>query len=100
MLTLFNCSRIQLAEEHYKSAFDEELNMFKDRIQKRAEVKARTIEAEIKEEERNERLGPGGLDPLEVFESLPDVCNSIHNCNLSCIIYVYICVCTFIIFRN
>jgi hypothetical protein len=25
------------------------------------------------EEERLARLGPGGLDPMEVFESLPDV---------------------------
>ena len=25
------------------------------------------------QEERQKRLGPGGLDPIEVFESLPDV---------------------------
>jgi len=25
------------------------------------------------EEERQERLGPGGLDPLEVIETLPQV---------------------------
>ena len=25
------------------------------------------------QEERQKRLGPGGLDPVEVFESLPDV---------------------------
>jgi len=25
------------------------------------------------EEDRQARLGPGGLDPVEVFESLPDV---------------------------
>lgn len=27
---------------------------------------------EAEEEEKQKRLGPGGLDPLEVFESLPD----------------------------
>lgn len=27
---------------------------------------------EAEEEERKSRLGPGGLDPVEVFESLPD----------------------------
>lgn len=47
--------------------------MFKDRIRKRAEEKLRIAQAEIEEEERQARLGPGGLDPVEVFESLPDV---------------------------
>jgi len=47
--------------------------MFKDRIRKRAEEKLRIAQAEIEEEERKARLGPGGLDPVEVFESLPDV---------------------------
>lgn len=28
---------------------------------------------EAEEEERQERLGPGGLDPIEVMESLPEV---------------------------
>lgn len=27
---------------------------------------------EAEEEERQNRLGPGGLDPVEVFETLPD----------------------------
>ena len=27
----------------------------------------------VLQEERKKRLGPGGLDPVEVFESLPDV---------------------------
>jgi len=62
-----------LAEKQYKDSFNEELNMFKDRIRKRAEEKLRIAQAEIEEEERKARLGPGGLDPIEVFESLPDV---------------------------
>lgn len=28
---------------------------------------------EIEEEERQKRLGPGGLDPVEVYETLPKV---------------------------
>lgn len=47
--------------------------MFKERIRKRAEEKLRIAQAEIEEEERKARLGPGGLDPVEVFENLPDV---------------------------
>merc|ERR1711909_1918 len=44
----------------------------KKRIKKRAAEKI----AEAIEEERLERLGPGGLDPADVFESLPDVMKS------------------------
>jgi len=72
-LVKLNFLRIQLAEKQYKDSFEEELNMFKDRIRKRAEEKLRIAQAEIEEEERKARLGPGGLDPVEVFESLPDV---------------------------
>lgn len=71
---IFFCSlRIQLAEKQYQDSFNEELTMFKERIRKRAEEKIRIAQAEIEEEERQARLGPGGLDPVEVFESLPDV---------------------------
>jgi len=57
-------TKIQVADPEYKKAFDDELVAFKKRIRKRAEEK-------IAEYEREERLGPGGLDPLEVMESLP-----------------------------
>merc|ERR1712055_718721 len=40
---------------------------FKERIRKRAAEKI----AEAMEEERLANLGPGGLDPADVFESLP-----------------------------
>lgn len=30
---------------------------------------------EVEEEEKQARLGPGGLDPIEVLESLPEVIN-------------------------
>ena len=62
----------------YKKAFEDELHAFKDRIRRRAEEKIREQVEEAKleeEEERKARLGPGGLDPVEVFENLPDVSN-------------------------
>jgi len=59
--------QIQVADEEYKSAFYSELEAFKERIKKRAAEKI----AEAMEEERLANLGPGGLDPADVFESLP-----------------------------
>ncbi|XP_063549017.1 hsp90 co-chaperone Cdc37 [Cydia strobilella] len=65
-------SRIQVAEKTYKDSFDDELNQFKARIQKRAAEKIQQAITEQEEEERKERLGPGGLDPVEVYAELPD----------------------------
>ncbi|CAG9838961.1 unnamed protein product [Diabrotica balteata] len=65
-------SKIQVAEVEYKASFDDELRQFKERIRKRAAEKLEEALKEAEEEERQKRLGPGGLDPLEVFESLPD----------------------------
>ncbi|KAK3883073.1 hypothetical protein Pcinc_012585 [Petrolisthes cinctipes] len=64
--------RIQQAEEEYKKAFSDELEGFKDRVRKRAEQKLEQLMKDAEEEERQERLGPGGLDPLEVLEALPE----------------------------
>lgn len=66
-------SRIQIAEVEYKNSFDDELRAFKDRIRKRAAEKVADAIREAEEEEKKARLGPGGLDPVEVFESLPEV---------------------------
>ncbi|XP_063241154.1 hsp90 co-chaperone Cdc37 isoform X2 [Bacillus rossius redtenbacheri] len=60
-------SKIQVAEAEYKNSFDDECDQFKTRIRRRAEEKIK----EAEEEERRQRLGPGGLDPVEVFETLP-----------------------------
>lgn len=65
-------SKIQVAEVEYKKSFDDELTQFKERIRKRAAEKIEEAIKEAEEEERQQRLGPGGLDPVEVFESLPD----------------------------
>lgn len=64
-------TRIQTAEKEYTEAFDDELKAFKERIRKRAAEKVKLLLDEYEEEERQKRLGPGGLDPLEVFEKLP-----------------------------
>lgn len=65
-------SKIQVAEPEYKASFTEELDQFKERIRKRAAEKIEEAIKEAEEEERRNRLGPGGLDPVEVFETLPD----------------------------
>ncbi|XP_023940239.1 hsp90 co-chaperone Cdc37 [Bicyclus anynana] len=65
-------SRIQIAEKTYKDSFDDELEQFKARIKKRAAEKIQEAIREQEEEERKARLGPGGLDPVEVYEELPD----------------------------
>ncbi|CAH0556748.1 unnamed protein product [Brassicogethes aeneus] len=65
-------SKIQVAEKEYKDSFEDELKQFKERIRKRAAEKIEEAIKEAEEEERLQRLGPGGLDPADVFESLPD----------------------------
>ncbi|XP_041983189.1 hsp90 co-chaperone Cdc37 [Aricia agestis] len=65
-------SKIQVAEKTYKDSFDDELEQFKARIKKRAAEKIQEAIREAEEEERKARLGPGGLDPVEVYDELPD----------------------------
>lgn len=59
--------RMKTAEKQYKDAFNDELKSFIARVENRA--KERLKEAE--EKARKKRLGPTGLDPHEVLESLP-----------------------------
>lgn len=68
--------RIQVADVEYRRQFDDEIKAFIGRIERRAKEKiAEAIKEQEAEEERErlERLGPGGLDPSEVFETLPKV---------------------------
>ena len=65
--------RIQIADPEYKKAFNDELVAFKQRIRTRAKEKIAEAEREAEEAERQARLGPGGLDPFEVIETLPEV---------------------------
>lgn len=71
-------SRIQIAEVEYKNSFEEELRAFKDRIRKRALEKIADAVREAEEEEKLARLGPGGLDPVEVFDALPEVTHKLY----------------------
>ena len=65
-------TRIQQADKSYMDAFDDEIQAFQQRIVNRAKQKIEEAIKECEEEERQKRLGPGGLDPQEVFESLPE----------------------------
>lgn len=70
------CDRIKQAEKQYIDAFNDELESFKLRVKERAEIRLENARKELEEEERQQRLGPGGLDPVEVMESLPKVSES------------------------
>lgn len=64
-------TKIQKADKEYIDAFNNELESFRERIKGRAKVKIEEAVKEVEEEERLARLGPGGLDPYEVIETLP-----------------------------
>lgn len=64
-------TRIQTADQPYIDAFNDEIESFKKRIRERAKVRIEAAMKQVEEEERKSRLGPGGLDPLEVLETLP-----------------------------
>lgn len=59
--------RMKTAEKQYKDAFNDELKSFIARVENRAVERVK----EAEEKERKKRLGPAGLDPFEVLESLP-----------------------------
>lgn len=65
-------ARIQKADKEYAEAFEDELKSFRERIKERAKIRIEQAMKEVEEEERQKRLGPGGLDPQEVFETLPE----------------------------
>ncbi|KAF1741247.1 hypothetical protein MXB_2372, partial [Myxobolus squamalis] len=63
--------RITSMDEQYKQSFDAELVAFKARVHARAKARLDEAKASLEEAERQKRLGPGGLDPVEVMASLP-----------------------------
>ncbi|XP_030592920.1 hsp90 co-chaperone Cdc37-like isoform X2 [Archocentrus centrarchus] len=65
-------SKIKTVDKPYQDAFDHELEMLKERVRSCAQTRMETAMKELEEEERQKRLGPGGLDPVEVYESLPE----------------------------
>uniref|UniRef100_A0A673C5W1 Hsp90 co-chaperone Cdc37 n=2 Tax=Sphaeramia orbicularis TaxID=375764 RepID=A0A673C5W1_9TELE len=64
-------AKIKTADQQYQEAFNDELESFKERVRGRAKIRIEKAMKEYEEEERQKRLGPGGLDPVEVYESLP-----------------------------
>lgn len=64
-------ARIKVGEKQYMDAFNDELEAFKGRVKDRAKARIEAAMAELEAEEKQKRLGPGGLDPVEVFDSLP-----------------------------
>lgn len=64
-------AKIKTADQQYQDAFNDELESFKDRVRGRAKIRIEKAMKEYEEEEKQKRLGPGGLDPVEVYESLP-----------------------------
>jgi cell division cycle protein 37 len=79
-----------VAEAEYKNSFDDELRSFKERIRKRAAEKVQEAIREAEEEEKKARLGPGGLDPIEVYESLPEVSEHVCDSKTGLIILLFI----------
>ena len=64
-------NRMKSAEKQYLDAFEDELSGFKGRVRQRAKVRIEEATQAYEEEEGQKRLGPGGLDPVEVMETLP-----------------------------
>ena len=62
----------RIDEKEYFKAFIEQVDAFEKRIKERAVVKRKEMDAERRQEQREGvPVGPGGLDPFEVLESLP-----------------------------
>ncbi|XP_060619596.1 hsp90 co-chaperone Cdc37 [Anolis sagrei] len=64
-------TKIKTADQQYMEGFNDELESFKERVRGRAKARIEKAMKEYEEEERQKRLGPGGLDPVEVYETLP-----------------------------
>uniref|UniRef100_A0A8C5LXS9 Hsp90 co-chaperone Cdc37 n=1 Tax=Leptobrachium leishanense TaxID=445787 RepID=A0A8C5LXS9_9ANUR len=64
-------TKIKTADQQYMDAFNDELESFKGRVKERAKIRIEKALKEYEEEEKKKRLGPGGLDPVDVYESLP-----------------------------
>ncbi|RZF37324.1 hypothetical protein LSTR_LSTR005656 [Laodelphax striatellus] len=69
-------SKIQVADPEFKQVFNEEVEALIERVQKCA--KEKVFKMAMEQEEL--RLGPGALDPFQVYQSLPD---SLKACLLS-----------------
>ena len=68
----FHCPP-QTADKPYQDAFNQELESLQERVRGCAQARMDSAMKELEEEDKRERLGPGGLDPVEVYHSLPKV---------------------------
>ncbi|XP_065176751.1 hsp90 co-chaperone Cdc37-like [Sycon ciliatum] len=66
-------SKFKVADKEYQAAYEDEVRSFIERVEGRAQARLEAAVKEHEEEERQKRLGPGGLDPVDVFETLPAV---------------------------
>ncbi|XP_061555654.1 hsp90 co-chaperone Cdc37-like [Phycodurus eques] len=65
-------TKIKTSDQQYQDAFNDELESFKERVRGRAKIRIEKAMKEYEEEERQKRSGPGGLDPVDVYETLPE----------------------------
>uniref|UniRef100_H2YUR8 Hsp90 chaperone protein kinase-targeting subunit n=1 Tax=Ciona savignyi TaxID=51511 RepID=H2YUR8_CIOSA len=63
-------TRFEAANADYMESFNDELNSFKKRVKERADIRIQEAMKRYEEEER-QKMGPGGLHPGDVMESLP-----------------------------
>ncbi|CAL2035021.1 unnamed protein product [Caenorhabditis brenneri] len=66
--------KFDAAEPVYMQHFHDELKAFENRLRTRAETKRRAAMEEVEAEEKEKRIkaSPGGIDPQDVFEELPE----------------------------
>uniref|UniRef100_A0A7E4WAI4 Hsp90 chaperone protein kinase-targeting subunit n=1 Tax=Panagrellus redivivus TaxID=6233 RepID=A0A7E4WAI4_PANRE len=66
--------KIRAADEHYMKMYRDEVESFRMRLRKRAKDKIDAAVEEMESEERQKRIeaSPGGLDPQEVYNTLPE----------------------------
>ncbi|VDO14779.1 unnamed protein product, partial [Brugia timori] len=67
--------KFRAADPSYAKMFRQEVDAFCDRLRKRGKDKRDAAIAEYETEEKAKRIAasPGGMDPQEVYESLPEV---------------------------
>ncbi|XP_065061951.1 hsp90 co-chaperone Cdc37-like [Rhopilema esculentum] len=64
-------NKMRKSDDSYMDGFQDELKSFIKRVKERAQARIEKALEEYEAEEKQKRLGPGGLDPVEVFETLP-----------------------------
>ncbi|CAJ0573490.1 unnamed protein product, partial [Mesorhabditis spiculigera] len=66
--------KFQSADPTYMKMYEDEVTQFQDRLRRRAKDKRDQAIAEYESDEKAKRIAnaPGGLDPQEVYDSLPD----------------------------